>query len=489
MRHKGLIEIALIGGVLLLIVNMPPGLLSSIVSKAFTQDKAVPAEEITQAPTLKTFRAPDGTEASLDISVLSGFTYPGDAEFCAFASKYNAAIASEPNIMEDCDAFAALEPTRKSTELVQAAQESALQAQVGAAGKQIGGISSVPNDPPAGKAMGLALSALHEAISLMPADAIDDANAAFGSHLGELKFVDHQHKPDFLFEDALTAEFGRARIELCRLMKKDDCLAQSSTDLAEALMSVGRWKSDVGSLVLSADIAEAIHKSLDVSDPDLEFDFADQFAGSLGYAAEVAKGDAGLAYSRRSVVPLEKWYHEHKTTYGDKSTLASAAQTLGSNYGRMAFKTRTAADVAKCLEYDGDAYRLEGEIDGNPSWEITINYGDSFVLKGEVDNNEPDIIKGLDLQRQALAKTLAEKGPEDHAYARMKVAQTLSRYVRVRNIDVSRDGKIEMLSEGKRLALEAQAFFKTTGTPVYIDYVAGIIEDIESAMRSVGKSS
>lgn len=485
MRHGGLVAVILTGFLLLYVFD-PRAPLPSVPANAGPAPAARPTTE-TSAPKPKIFRAPDGREAALDLPVLRSFIYPGDAEYCRFASVYNATIADKPSIMDDCSAFAALEPARKAMFLIEAAQDTALQAQVLITANPIGGVAPAPTTPPPAKALAMAISALHEAIELTPADAIGQAQTAFGSYLGEIGAAENNHDPDFLFEDAFVAEFGRARIALCQLQKRDDCLALTSPDVADALMSVGRWKSDLGSLVLSADIVEAIHNSLGFSDPAHDLDFADQFAGSLGYAAEVAEGDAKLAYLRRGVAPLETWYHEHKASYDDKDAVSDAAQTLGSNYGRIAFQTRTAVDVEKSLEYDGATYRLQQQMEDGPSWETMSNYGDSLVLKGEVDRSETDLLRGLDLQRQALAKTLAERGPEDHAYARMKVAQTLSRYVAMPGIDMSRDKRLGLLTEAKRLAEEAQAFFRTSRTPVYLNFVARILERVDAEFAATVK--
>lgn len=428
-----------------------------------------------------TFTAANGRKADVSMPVLQRFHYPGDVAFCAKAKELMATSIGTIKPIGPCQMQEALNPADRAQKLAEAATQLPLLTMTDDEGEA---------DPIKEDSAALSLSALREAMETVPRNAPDLALSILEHYWAVtiVKSPERYYNPAFLFKDAFITEVAETRLALCRLTDDKECMTKMPPDAANALETVGRWKSDIGKLMLSIELAEADHARNKPDNPTLEIYYAQDLAGSYGYASEIAKGDEKLTYLRRGIAALEEVYGRYRDQV-DAETRESLTGSLGTNYGRVAFISRQKLDVEKALEFDRQTAGQEKQLYGQESWETLSNLGDSHLLRGEVFGTEDDLRKGLELQQSALAKVEAENSDDGKRYVTMKLAESLVRYAEVDGTELSREKRVEMLNQGKQMATAMRPLFQETGTTIYENVVDNVVQRANFKLAALGEKS
>jgi len=423
------------------------------------------------------FSDENGRHAEISMPILQRFHYPGDVAFCAKAGELlkNRAEGAVP--IGFCEKPETLSPLERSATLAETASQLPLLV--------------MTNDDPENQsvqedAVAMGLAALREALEAAPRNAPQAALSILDQYwvASLAKHPERYYSPAFLFKDAFTTEVVQARMALCRLVDDPNCMINAARNASGAVETVGRWSSDIGKLMLSIELAQIAHDRDTTGEPYSEIYYAQDLAGSYGYASEIVEGDEKLTYLRRGVAALEEAEKRYKDKV-DADAQQSLTASLGSIYGRVAFISRDRADVEKALRFDQMAADKQKELDGEVSWETLSNLGDSHMLRGEVFGTEDDLRKGLDIQQQALAKATSDDSEAGRNYVNMKLAVSFLRYGEFDGTQLTKEQRIEMLRKGKDLADRMLSVFLETGTKTYQDVVTNAARRAEAKLVSL----
>ncbi len=421
-----------------------------------------------------TFIGENGREADISMPILQRFHYPGDVAFCARASELLKDSVENGVALGFCEKPETLSSLDRTAKLAEAASQLPL-------------LSMTDDDPEkqSGQqdAVAMGVAALREALETAPRNAPQAALSVLDQYwiASLIKQPERYYNPAFLFKDAFTTEVVEARMALCRLVNDPNCMINAARNAGGAVETIGRWSSDIGKLLLSIELAQIAHDRDTTGEPYSEIYYAQDLAGSYGYASEIVEGDEKLTYLRRGVAALEEAEKRYKDKV-DAQVQQSLTGSLGTIYGRVAFISRDRADVEKALRFDQMSADEQKQLDGEVSWETLSNLGDSHMLRGEVFGTEDDLREGLDIQQQALAKATSDNSQAGKNYVNMKLAVSFIRYGEAEATQLTRQQRIEMLTKGKELADRMLSIFLETGTKTYQDVVTNAARRAEAKL-------
>lgn len=418
-------------------------------------------------PKLRTFINPQGHSAGVSTPLLDSFSYPGDTAVCDRIVVLKKVYDTDDLLdVGDCGNLSNLATLDRSARLADLAEK------IPSLSRANSELSADEQD----QDVALALSLLREALDILPPDRPAMAMTVL-EHTWVASFASQnfpRHDPPFLFASALNVETGKAQIELCPISGRSDCDSFIPSGMIDALTEVGRWRSQYVDLLEAADLLEKRYSTLPKPAKQQELRYAQDFAGTLGYAAEIASGDQSIVLLRRAIGPLSRWLDTYGQTTDDY-TLSNAVTDLGAQYGRLADRTRNKDDANKAVEYDSWAYRIRQKYTRSAQWTALCNLGDSTLLKAEIDRDEQGFKQALQHHREALAIANETGEQQDVNYAKMKLARTLLHYEQAEGVSLTRKDRIAMAKEAVATANEIIPFMQTAGTKVYLNIIRNVL--------------
>ncbi len=425
-----------------------------------------------------------GHEARVSTPLLDAFQYTGDSNLCSEfkeMTKNAAEAASEfTELCIDLSRGTPIEVSQKRTSMAIAIADN----------DEEFSFSFPKDDASQDKRVVFGLSALKAALDILPpeepAAAMEVLNNVWIARNASASFS--RYSPSFLFGSAMRVEAGEAMLKLCPLTARPDCNLYVPSGLPGALEELGRWKSDVGLLLRSAELLERENAGVKEPDKRSELKFARDFSSTLGYASEIDPG-TNSAHARRGVKPLEDWLLKYESST-DERQLQYIYSSVGAAYGRIAQNTKQNPDAEKALKYNSLTYDIERKLNsGGASWQTMVNLGDDVLLLGELEHDQAGFQRAVKLQRDAFALTEQINSQEYSAYVNMKLARTLQHYAEAGFPDVADAEKINMLEEAIKLAEGVKPLFEKTGATSYLQIINRVLINANAQLAKLHVST